>query len=149
MLCTTCIEVIWDQYELLNHKDHEREQLNLHNNDNFLVKIKQNFLDEIKNANYWKFKDFTGKADEIDNLVESFFEAEVKKVENRTGQVVELFQNLILKIQRLISMYKWNLRNNSLLQKMIIKNFVLNSKIVKEIFYNFNFKIFESDIFLG
>jgi len=106
ILCTTCNEVICDKCELLNHKDHEREQLNLQNNDNFLVKIMQNFLEKIKNSNDGKFKDFNGKVDEIESLVESFFEAEIKKVERLTGEVVDLLQNLILKIQRLISMYK-------------------------------------------
>jgi len=97
------------------------------------------FHEKITSSGDGQFKDFTGKIDQIGNLIESFFEGEIKKVEKSTNEILELLKKLILEIKRLISMYKMKFKEQFTSIKDDYKKFCIELENCKNFKKN-NFK---------
>lgn len=93
----------------------------------------QNFYDKITSSGDGQFKDFTGKVDQIENLIETFFEGEIKKVEKSTNEILELLKKLILEIKRLISMYKMKFKEQFTSIKDDYKKFCIEIENCKKL----------------
>jgi len=85
---------------------HKTEDLKVAQNNDFVINILTNFYNKMKKSNDDQLKNFKGKINDIDKLIDDFFDDECKRVSKNITELINLLNNLNSKIMKLISMYQ-------------------------------------------
>jgi tRNA 2-selenouridine synthase SelU len=106
MLCEYCNEMICDKCLIENHQGHKTEDYKVANSNDFMINIISNFYTQIRKNNDEQLKNFKDKIYDVDKIVESFFNEELLRVEKTTKDLINLLNNLNIKVKKLIAMYQ-------------------------------------------
>ncbi len=106
MLCEYCNEMICDKCLVENHQGHKTEDYKVASSNDFMVNIISNFYTQIRKNNDEQLKNFKDKIYDVDKMVDSFFNEELLRVEKTTKDLINLLNNLNVKVKKLIAMYQ-------------------------------------------